>query len=214
MIIITTRKRSLGQGNVFPVCLSTEGGGCYDVTFCYGQHPTPAPRNSTTLYLDSTTSGQHHPPGYHSPDSTIPLGQHHLWTAPPLWTAPLHPHWTVPPCGQHHCTSPRQHPLDSSTPWQYKPPRQPPPNSTTPVKKRAVSILLECFLVPKVSISVEDSAWNLISWHKKLCQRLSKNSEIVWHKQYSMSVKLHFRMKTTQQQRLLLNNTWLENNRW
>ena len=43
--IFTTRKRSLGQGNIFtPVCLSTGGAGgrrCCDVTPCYRQQPPP-----------------------------------------------------------------------------------------------------------------------------------------------------------------------------
>ena len=54
------------------VCHSVHKGGCYNVTFCYGQH----------------LSGQHHPL-----DSN-------LQTAPPSWTAPSP--WTAPPPGQHH----------------------------------------------------------------------------------------------------------------
>ena len=77
--IITARKRSLGQGNIFrSICLSTWGWwweGCYDVTSCYGQHP---PLDSTPL--DSTPSP-------------------HFWTAPShCWTAPSHC-WTAPSLG-------------------------------------------------------------------------------------------------------------------
>ena len=35
--IITARKRSLGQGNIFKSVYLSVGWGCYDVTSCYGQ---------------------------------------------------------------------------------------------------------------------------------------------------------------------------------
>ena len=160
MIIITTRKRSLEQGNVFPVCLSTEGGGVM----------------MSLSVMDST------------PPQTAPPypGQHHLWTAPSPWISlprQYHPPWKAPPLDsttpldstipteQYHPWTAPLHSSDS-TPWTARPPDSTtpldsplPPNSTTPVKKRAVSILLECFFFLKVSIKVQDSAWNLISWH-------------------------------------------------
>ena len=74
------------------------GGGCCDVTFCYGQHP-----------LDSSNPpGQYHPPL----DSTIPSGQHH----PP---GQHHPYPSAPPAPPPpDSTPPRTTPLlDSTTPF-------------------------------------------------------------------------------------------------
>ena len=79
---ITARKRSLGQGNIFKSVRLSTGGGCYDVTSCYGQHfpslgcyppprTAPPPLDSTPLDssppLNSTTPG-------HQASGTHPTG--------------------------------------------------------------------------------------------------------------------------------------------
>ena len=101
-------------------------GGCYDATPCYGQHLS-------------------------------------LWTAPPPWTVPTSPLTAPPsppppdspPSRQHH---PQKLVLRGLYPGGLHPgrARQHHPQTTPPplVDKRAVRILLECFLVLRVIASV------------------------------------------------------------
>ena len=110
LIVVTVRKRGLGQGNVLhlPMIHSFHGGGRgrgHDVTSCYGQHHPPPAKDSTPS-KDSTHPGQHTPP-----------------RSAPSQTA--HPPRTVHPPGS---TS-----LDSTPPQQHTLPQTaPPPDSTLP----------------------------------------------------------------------------------
>ena len=114
---------------------SVHKGGCYNVTFCYGQHlfgqhhpldsnPQTAPPSWTAPSpLDSTTLL----------DSTIPLDSTTSWTAPP--------------------------PPDSTNPLDSTPP---PP--TFLVNKWVIRIRLECFLVSLAFVFLQGAGWNGYPW--------------------------------------------------
>ena len=129
-ILITARKRSLGQVNIFtPVCHSVHRG-------VPGQVPLPGP---------GTPHGQVHPPG---PGASS--GQVH-----PPWDQ-VHPRAGTPPQDQVHLHGTRYIPLETRYPPQAG---TPPGTRYTPGtryipgmlgdtgNKRAVRILLECIVV-------------------------------------------------------------------
>ena len=145
-VIITTRKQSLGQGNIFaPVCHSVHRG---------GEIPDPP--------------GSRHPPWEQNPpvtrytpgEQTPPLDQvHPLGPGTPPWDQVHPPGADTHPPGPG--TPPRSrhppgtgNPPGADTPWTRYPP---PPSEQTPpqvqsmlgntVNTRAVRILLECNFV-------------------------------------------------------------------
>ena len=133
--VITTRKRSLGQGNIFaPVCHSVNMGG---------------------------VSEQVHPPGRYTPRRYTPWQVHPLAGTPP---GQVHTPWQVHPLGSYtpwagtH-TPGRYTTLAGTPPWAGTPPRQVHfPGQVhhldsacwDTVNKWAVRILLECILVWKL----------------------------------------------------------------
>ena len=102
------------DSNVFtPVCQSfrSQGGGCYDVTSCYGHPPEQHPLDSTTPQTAPPWTAPPTPWAVPPPDSTTLLDSTTPWIAPALWTAP--------PPGQHH-------------PWTAPVRQQPPSPRTAP----------------------------------------------------------------------------------
>ena len=140
-IIITARKRSLGQGNIFSsMCqeFCTQGG---SASVHAGIPPSPTPDTPQTRHpqtrhpLEQTPSLTRHPL-----DQALPPDQ----AAPPEQASPRHP--------------PEQTPTQTRHPQSRHPPDQAPPGPGTPcppvqcmlgdmVNKQAVCILLECNLV-------------------------------------------------------------------
>ena len=135
MSVITARKRSLGQGNIFaPVCHSVHRGGVP------GQLPPPPGQVHSPQQV--------HPPGQVPPTGTTPPRQVH----PPAGTPPGQVH----PPGRY---SPgRYTPRTGTPPGRYTPRQVPPPGNACwdAVNKRSVRILLECILVTAVVIGITD----------------------------------------------------------
>ena len=126
-VLITARKRSLGQGNIFtPVCHSVHRGVC--LSACWDTTPPPPPQDEAHPQDQAQPTGTRHPLG---PD-THPQGQD---THPP----PPSPWDQTPPPG------PGTPPPGPGTP--------PPRDQADTVNARAVRILLECNLVFVVILS-------------------------------------------------------------
>ena len=130
--IITARKRSLGQGNIFtPVCHSVHRG---SAPVHAGIPPPPPPTRHTPWT-------RHTPPDQASPRAGTPLDQ-----APP--PGPGTPSWTRHPLDQvpPRPGTPPPHPqARHAPPWPGTPPVQSMLGDT--VNAWAVRILLECNLV-------------------------------------------------------------------
>ena len=155
-MIITARKRSLGQGNIFtPVCHSVHRGGL----------PSRRPPGKEAPPGRETSLGRRHPPARETP-----LG----WRHPPWQGDPpgrRHPRQGDPP-GRRYPPGGR-HPL----PWEggTPPSRETPRKESPPPRRlllRAVRILLECILV---SILVFFEQTNLVfCWYFCVTPKLNK----------------------------------------